>query len=251
MRTIAVADVGGTHARFALAEIDGKRVAALSDPVTLKTADHASFQLAWQEFGRRAGIELPDELAIAFAGPVGGDLLKLTNNPWVIRPALIEAPARCFSDQNEVLEAFKAGELDGDCAVVVRFQGPRANGMPELHKLTPTLGVLQDRGHKVALITDGRMSGASGKVPAAIHVSPEALPDGPLARVRDGDMIRLDARSGTLEAVGVDLSSRPPANSPPPPAGTGRELFALMRMHVNEAEAGASAMLAAMEAEQA
>ena len=164
---------------------------------------------------------------------------------------LIEAPARCFSDQNEVLDAFKAGELDGDCAVVVRFQGPRANGMPELHKLTPTLGVLQDRGHRVALITDGRMSGASGKVPAAIHVSPEALPDGPLARVQDGDMIRLDGRIGTLEAVGVDLASRPPANSPPPPVGTGRELFALMRMHVNEAEAGASAMLAAMEAEGA
>jgi phosphogluconate dehydratase len=164
---------------------------------------------------------------------------------------LIEAPARCFSDQNEVLEAFKAGELDGDCAVIVRFQGPRANGMPELHKLTPALGVLQDRGFRVALITDGRMSGASGKVPAAIHVSPEALPDGPLARVRDGDVIRLDARSGHLEAVGVDLGSRPPANSPPPPVSTGRELFALMRMHVNEAEAGASAMLAAMEAEQA
>ena len=143
----------------------------------------------------------------------------------------IEAPARCFSDQNEVLEAFKAGELDRDCAVVVRFQGPRANGMPELHKLTPTLGVLQDRGHRVALITDGRMSGASGKVPAAIHVSPEALPDGPLARVRDGDVIRLDAHTGTLEAVGVDLAARPPANSPPPPTGTGRELFAMMRMH--------------------
>jgi phosphogluconate dehydratase len=164
---------------------------------------------------------------------------------------LIEAPARCFSDQNEVLEAFKAGELDRDCAVVVRFQGPRANGMPELHKLTPTLGVLQDRGHKVALITDGRMSGASGKVPAAIHVSPEALPDGPLARLRDGDPIRLDARTGTLEAVGVDLASRPPANSPPPPVGTGRELFAMMRIYANEAEAGASAMLAAMDAEQA
>jgi phosphogluconate dehydratase len=163
---------------------------------------------------------------------------------------IVEAPARCFSDQNEVLEAFKAGDLDRDCAVIVRFQGPRANGMPELHKLTPTLGVLQDRGHRVALITDGRMSGASGKVPAAIHVSPEALPDGPLARVRDGDLIRLDARSGTLEAVGVDLGSRPPANSPPPPVGTGRELFAMMRIHCNEAEAGASAMLAAMEAEQ-
>ena len=97
----------------------------------------------------------------------------------------------------------------------------------------------------------GRMSGASGKVPAAIHMSPEALPDGPLARVRDGDLIRLDAHNGQLEAVGVDLASRPPANSPPPPVGTGRELFALMRMHVNEAEAGASAMLAAMEAEGA
>ena len=163
----------------------------------------------------------------------------------------VEAPARCFADQNEVLEAFKAGELDRDVAVVVRFQGPRANGMPELHKLTPTLGVLQDRGHKVVLVTDGRMSGASGKVPAAIHVSPEALPDGPLARLRDGDPIRVDARSGRLEAVGVDLASRPPANSPPPPAGTGRELFALLRNHVDEAEAGSSALIAAMEAEQA
>jgi phosphogluconate dehydratase len=111
--------------------------------------------------------------------------------------------------------------------------------------------VLQDRGHRVALVTDGRMSGASGKVPAAIHVSPEALPDGPLARVRDGDVIRVDARTGELEAVGVDLASRPPANSPPRPVGTGRELFAMMRIHVNEAELGASAMLAAMEAEQA
>jgi phosphogluconate dehydratase len=134
--------------------------------------------------------------------------------------------------------------------VVVRFQGPRANGMPELHKLTPTLGVLQDRGHKVALITDGRMSGASGKVPAAIHVSPEALPDGPLARIRDGDVIRLDGRTGQLDAVGVDLASRPPANSPPPPVGTARELFAIMRRTCNEAEKGASAMLADMALEQ-
>jgi phosphogluconate dehydratase len=164
---------------------------------------------------------------------------------------IVEAPARCFSDQNEVLEAFKAGELSGDVAVVVRFQGPRANGMPELHKLVPTLGLLQDRGQRIALITDGRMSGASGKVPSAIHVSPEALPDGPLARVRDGDIIRLDGRNGLLEAVGVDLATRSPANSPPPPVGTGRELFAMMRMNASEAEAGGSAMLAAMEAEQA
>jgi len=162
---------------------------------------------------------------------------------------LIEAPARCFSDQNEVLDAFKAGELDGDCAVVVRFQGPRANGMPELHKLTPTLGVLQDRGHRVALITDGRMSGASGKVPAAIHVSPEALPDGPLARLRDGDTIRLCGHDGKLEAVGVDLAVRDPAPHPAPPHGTGRELFAMMRHRCDHAESGASAMLAEMDAE--
>jgi phosphogluconate dehydratase len=163
----------------------------------------------------------------------------------------IEAPARCFSDQAEVLDAFKAGELDRDVVVVVRFQGPRANGMPELHKLTPALGVVQDRGFKVALVTDGRMSGASGKVLGGIHCSPEALPDGPLARVRDGDIVRLDARTGELEALGVDLASRPAANSPPPPVGTGRELFAMMRIHANDAELGASAMLAAMEAEQA
>ena len=159
----------------------------------------------------------------------------------------IEAPAVCFSDQNSVLDAFKAGELNRDCVVVVRFQGPGANGMPELHKLLPALGVVQDRGFKVALVTDGRMSGASGKVPAAIHASPEALPDGPLARLRDGDLIRVDARAGALEAAGVDLSSRPPVNSPPPPVGTGRELFAMMRQECDGAEAGASAMLTAMD----
>jgi phosphogluconate dehydratase len=163
---------------------------------------------------------------------------------------LVEAPAACFSTQDEVLDAFKAGDLDRDCVVAVRFQGPRSNGMPELHKLTPALGVLQDRGHKVALVTDGRMSGASGKVPAAIHVSPEALPDGPLSRIRDGDLIRVDARSGNLEAVGVDLATRAPANSPPPPVGTGRELFAVMRGDCDAAERGASAMLAAMESER-
>jgi phosphogluconate dehydratase len=160
---------------------------------------------------------------------------------------IIEAPAICFSDQDSVLEAFKAGELNRDCVVVVRFQGPSANGMPELHKLLPALGVVQDRGFKVALVTDGRMSGASGKVPAAIHASPEGLPDGPLARVRDGDVIRVDATTGVLDAVQVDLSARAPVNSPPPPVGTGRELFALMRQHCDGAEAGASAMLAAMD----
>jgi len=113
---------------------------------------------------------------------------------------VVEAPVKIFEDQNDLKGAFEAGELDRDVIAVVRFQGPKANGMPELHKLTPYLGVLQDRGHQVALVTDGRMSGASGKVPAAIHISPEALDGGPLAKLRDGDIVRLDANAGTLEA---------------------------------------------------
>ncbi len=114
----------------------------------------------------------------------------------------IEAPCRVFTDQAEVQTAFKAGELDRDVVVVVRFQGPRANGMPELHKLTPPLGVLQNRGFRVALVTDGRMSGASGKVPCAIHCSPEALGNGPLAKLRDGDVIRMSADTGELARAG-------------------------------------------------
>jgi phosphogluconate dehydratase len=159
----------------------------------------------------------------------------------------VEAPARLFSDQEQVLAAFKNDEFKGDVVMVVRFQGPRANGMPELHKLTPVLGVLQDRGYRVALVTDGRMSGASGKVPAAIHCSPEALNDGPLARLRDGDIVRLCAERGLLEAVGVDLASREAHAPPPPPVGTGRELFAFMRATADNAEHGGSAMLHAME----
>ncbi|MBC7158466.1 MAG: phosphogluconate dehydratase [Porphyrobacter sp.] len=160
----------------------------------------------------------------------------------------VEAPARVFHTQKQVADAFAAGELERDVVVVVRFQGPRANGMPELHKLTPVLGVLQDRGYRVALVTDGRMSGASGKVPAAIHVSPEALGDasgnwGPLSRLRDGDMVRLSAEDGTLSTT-ADLSQRDPAPAPPAECGTGRELFAMFRVGADEAEKGASAMLA-------
>ena len=155
----------------------------------------------------------------------------------------IEAPARVFDSQEAVQAAFKAGELDRDVIVVVRFQGPRANGMPELHKLTPPLGVLQDKGFKVALVTDGRMSGASGKVPAAIHVTPEALGGGALALIQDGDVVRLCAHDGTLE-VKADLSARQPAPAPQAQMGMGRELFAMMRRHADGAEQGGSAMLA-------
>ena len=162
----------------------------------------------------------------------------------------IEAPARVFEDQASVQAAFKAGELDRDIVVVVRFQGPRANGMPELHKLTPPLGVLQNRGFRVALVTDGRMSGASGKVPCAIHSSPEALGGGPLARVRDGDIVRVCAETGVLAALvdEAEWAAREPAAAPPWANGTGRELFAMFRRGANEAEKGASAMLAAMGA---
>ena len=180
---------------------------------------------------------------------VSGNLGRATFKTSAVDPSrwTIEAPARVFADQDEVLTAFKAGELTQDAVVVVRFQGPRANGMPELHKLTPALGVLQDRGFKVALVTDGRMSGASGKVPAAIHVSPEALGGGPLSRLRDGDPVRLSADTGELTALVEDFEAREPADPPPPPLGTGRELFAFLRHGADTAERGASAMLHAME----
>jgi len=211
-------------------------------------------ELVWKAAEESADIDMLRPAADPFQADGGLRLMQGNLGRAIFKTSAvdeerwtIEAPAICFSDQDSVLDAFKAGELNRDSVVVVRFQGPGANGMPELHKLLPALGVIQDRGFKVALVTDGRMSGASGKVPAAIHASPEALPDGPLARLRDGDVIRVDARAGALEAVGVDLSSRPPVNSPPPPVGTGRELFAMMRQECDGAEAGASAMLAAMD----
>ncbi|MFC4291625.1 phosphogluconate dehydratase [Sphingorhabdus arenilitoris] len=159
----------------------------------------------------------------------------------------IEAPVRIFSDQNDAVAAFKAGELERDVIIVIRFQGPAANGMPELHKLTPSLGVLQDRGFKVALLTDGRMSGASGKVPAAIHLSPEGARGGAIAKLKDGDIVRLCANKGTLNALvdAAEWDARPLAAVPHDGIGTGRELFAIMRATADEAEKGGSAMLAA------
>ncbi|CAI8790644.1 MULTISPECIES: phosphogluconate dehydratase [Pseudomonas] len=163
---------------------------------------------------------------------------------------VVEAPARVFHDQQALADAFQAGELERDFVAVMRFQGPRCNGMPELHKMTPFLGVLQDRGFKVALVTDGRMSGASGKIPAAIHVCPEAFDGGPLARLRDGDIVRVDGVAGTLtvklsaaELADRELPAAPSGND----LGCGRELFGFLRTALSPAEKGASAFTSALE----
>ena len=163
---------------------------------------------------------------------------------------IVEAPALVFDSQEAMLEAFDDGTLERDFVAVVRFQGPRSNGMPELHKLTPPLGALQKKGFRVALVTDGRMSGASGQIPAAIHVSPEVLAGGPLGRLRDGDVVRVDAVAGTLDAlVPQDEWERRevPVLAPMQVATNGhdlgRELFAGMRRNVVSAEQGACTWL--------
>ncbi|WP_137680988.1 phosphogluconate dehydratase [Aurantiacibacter suaedae] len=207
--------------------------------------------LAWRDPGPSGDTEMLRPAAEPFAPDggmrlVAGNLGRACFKSSAVDPSryTIEAPCRVFQTQGAVAEAFKAGELDRDVVVVVRFQGPRANGMPELHKLTPPLGVLQDRGYKVALVTDGRMSGASGKVPSAIHCSPEALGGGPLSLLRDGDVVKVCAVTGELSTT-ADLSTRTPAPDPEPEDGTGRELFAMYRLLADEAEKGASPMLAA------
>jgi phosphogluconate dehydratase len=173
-------------------------------------------------------------------GNLGKSIIKVSALPE--HRHVIEAPARVFDSQKAVKEAFEAGELEHDFICVVRFQGPKSNGMPELHGLTPVLGVLQDKGFSVALVTDGRMSGASGKIPAAIHVTPEACDGGPIARIRDGDMIRLDANAETLQVLTDDFAGREPvmidlsANQ----TGMGRELFSHFRNAAGLTSEGAS-----------
>jgi phosphogluconate dehydratase len=207
-------------------------------------------QLTWTE---GTPVTLNDRILRPAADPFApqGGLKQLTGNlgRGVIKVSsvapdrhVIEAPVRIFHDQDAVKQAFKRGEFTADTIVVVRFQGPRANGMPELHSLTPTLSVLQDRGLRVALVTDGRMSGASGKVPAAIHVSPEAACGGPLAKLRDGDMVRLDAVNGTLTALVPDFDARPlvEADLSANAHGIGRELFGAFRHYVGPATDGAA-----------
>jgi len=207
-------------------------------------------RLTWADGSDRT---LNDSILRPAADPFApqGGLKQLTGNlgRGVIKVSavapdrhVVEAPVRIFHDQDAVKQAFKRGEFTSDVIVVVRFQGPRANGMPELHSLTPTLSVLQDRGLRVALVTDGRMSGASGKVPAAIHVSPEAACGGPLARLRDGDVVRLDAVAGTLTALMPGFDARPlvEADLSANEHGIGRDLFGAFRQYVGPATEGAA-----------
>jgi phosphogluconate dehydratase len=205
------------------------------------SGDLSVLRPAAQPFSADGGLKL-------MQGNLGRGVIKTS----AVKPEhrSVRAPAIVFHDQQDLLTQFQAGELERDFVAVLTYQGPRANGMPELHKLTPALGVLQDKGFKVALVTDGRMSGASGKVPAAIHISPEALDGGPIARVQTGDMIVLDGQSGALR-VEVDeatLSARS-VNMPDLQhnrMGTGRELFDLFRDHAGSAEAGGSPLFGAM-----
>ena len=196
-----------------------------------KPKDNMIVRGASEPFQTTGGLALME-------GPLGQAVMKIS----AVKPQhrLVEAPAMVFEDQDEMLAAYKAGELEKDFVAVIRFQGPRANGMPELHKLTPSLGVLQDKGFKVALVTDGRMSGASGKVPSAIHVSPEAAMGGLIAKVENGDMIRLDPEAGRLELLvdEAELQARDASSGPNELQTYGRDLFETMRNTVSTADLG-------------
>jgi len=203
--------------------------------VPANSLDEDILRPASNPFSPEGGLKL-------LKGNLGNSVIKVS----AVKPQhrLVKAPAIVFDHQDDLLQAFKEGRLEQDFIAVIRYQGPKANGMPELHKLTPTLATLQDRGFKVALVTDGRMSGASGKVPAAIHLSPEALNGGPIGRVRDGDLIELDADNGSLRLL-VDeaefaerIPTRPDLSGND--CGMGRELFHSLRAAVNSAENGAS-----------
>ncbi|MEZ5831050.1 MAG: phosphogluconate dehydratase [Dongiaceae bacterium] len=208
--------------------------------VPAESGDRDVLRPANDPFDSEGGIRL-------LTGNLGRSIIKVS----AVKPQhrVVRAPAAIFDDQNAVLAAFKEGKLHRDAVVVVRGQGPRANGMPELHKLTPALGVLQDLGYKVALVTDGRMSGASGKVPAAIHVSPEAAGEGPIGRLNDGDVVSLNSEKMTLTAEVPDAEWNARSQWRPDPRrsafGHGRELFGAMRANATQPEQGAVTLLGA------
>jgi phosphogluconate dehydratase len=213
------------------ARIDGKLV---WQPAARESSDPSVLSSAADPFAPDGGLRVLD-------GNLGRGVIKVS----AVAPEhhRVEAPAVVFDEQNDLAAAFEAGDLNRDCVVVMRFQGPKANGMPELHKLTPYLGVLQDRGYHVALVTDGRMSGASGKVPAAIHVYPEALDGGPLGKIQDGDTVLVDSTKGilSLDVTDAELAARPLAKADLSASrtGLGRELFGWMRRSASTPEEGA------------
>ncbi|MDH4392349.1 MAG: phosphogluconate dehydratase [Aquabacterium sp.] len=234
---VATVAPGGMAAYGSVPRIADGGAGLAWSPVAAASSDTSIVRPATAPFSPSGGLKL-------LQGNLGRAVIKISAVPDDRH--VVEAPARVFHSQEALHAAFQAGELDRDVVVVVRFQGPQANGMPELHKLTPPLSVLQGKGYRVALVTDGRMSGASGKVPAAIHVSPEALAGGPLARLRDGDVVRLDANAGTLAALvdAAEWAARPLATLDADQAddnahGLGRELFGGMRRTVRSAEEGA------------
>jgi len=233
VRTVWGTGLDGYRQKAALGD-DGNAV--WSDGPS-ESGDESVLRSVSRPFSLEGGLKLLD-------GNLGRAVIKVS----AVRPEhqVIEAPARIFHSQEELSQAFRAGELERDFIAVVRFQGPRANGMPELHKLTPSLGILQDRGYKVALLTDGRMSGASGKVPAAIHVTPEAVDGGAIARIRDGDIIRLDAPRGRLQVLvdPAEFAAREPATADLSgnDVGLGRELFRMFRANAQPAELGAGVL---------
>jgi phosphogluconate dehydratase len=209
--------------------LDGDRIAWRDG--AHETLDENILRPVSSPFETEGGIRL-------LTGNLGRGVIKVSSVP--VDRRVIDAPAAVFESQADFSAAFKAGKLDRDVITVVRFQGPRANGMPELHSLTPALTALQNKGFKVALVTDGRMSGASGAVPAAIHMTPGAEQDSLLARIQDGDRVVLDAEHGRLELM-VDpsvLAARPRAVMPPAGHGWGRELFAPLRALAGDAEIG-------------
>ncbi|PDT10734.1 MULTISPECIES: phosphogluconate dehydratase [unclassified Rhizobium] len=215
----------------------GENRGVLREPSPEKSHDPKVLSSIETPFQANGGLKM-------LRGNLGKAVIKIS----AVKPErhIIEAPAIVFHSQQELQDAFKEGKLNRDFVAVVRFQGPKANGMPELHKLTPPLGVLQDRGFRVALLTDGRMSGASGKVPAAIHVTPEAVDGGPIARIKNGDIIRLDAIKGTLEVLvdAADMAEREPVtvDLSDNEFGMGRELFAPFRRAVGASDQGASVL---------
>jgi phosphogluconate dehydratase len=243
-------EAGGLHADVMTAMGEGLDLYARSPalkgealswkPMRAASGDVSILRPARDPFAPTGGLVLLD-------GPLGRAIIKVS----AVKPErrVIEAPAIVFRSQKDLMDRFRAGELNRDFIAVLPFQGPKANGMPELHKLTPPLGVLQDKGFNVALVTDGRMSGASGKVPAAIHLSPEALDGGAIAKVRDGDVIRLDAENGVLDALvdRAEFAAREPIafEGEGDRRGTGRELFAGMRAAVTSAESGAMTFMLA------